>query len=138
MGNKVNESQVQERIYTVYSMLLDSYDRPTIHQFTAKNWGISPRQTDEYISRANDLIEKDYKEKRYQKLRRSIAKRYKLKTRAIKKGDFHLAHEIQKDIDKLEGLYPSEKHEVTGKLTLSQFMRNTGIIPKNTELEEDN
>ena len=133
---KATVAQAKDRLYVVYSMLLDSYDRPTIIQYASKTWGIGDRQVDDYIQKANVMIEMDYKEKRYQKLRRSIAKRYKLKQRAVKKGDYHLAHEIQKDIDKLEGLYPSEKHTLTGNLTLSDFMRNEKIIPKDAQLED--
>jgi len=138
MGFKPTTAQYKERLYTIYSMLLDSYDRFTILEYARKTWGeVGTSTVDNYIKRANEYIEQDYKEKRFQKLRRSIAKRYKLKTRAIKKGDFNLAHEIQKDIDKLEGLYPSEKHHVTGKMTLSDFLRNENFIPKDSTLETD-
>lgn len=136
MAKKGTDAQVKERVYTVYSMLLDSYDRPTILRYGVKEWGVTERGVDCYITEANKWIDNAYKEKRYQKMYRSIARRYRLKTLAKKKGDLNLAHEIQKDIDRLEGLYPSTKHSIEGKMTLTDFLRKEKILPEGDDAGE--
>lgn len=59
MGKKATNLQVQERINTIYQLLIKSWSRFDILQYAAKEWDLSSRQTDEYIHRARKLIEED-------------------------------------------------------------------------------
>jgi len=59
MGKKATNLQVQERVNTIYQLLIKSWSRFDILQYAAKEWDLSSRQTDEYIHRARKLIEED-------------------------------------------------------------------------------
>ena len=59
MAKKSTNVEIEERVNTVYQLLIKSWSRFDILQYAATEWDLSSRQTDEYISRARKLIEAD-------------------------------------------------------------------------------
>ncbi len=59
MGKKSTNLEIQERVNTIYQLLIKSWSRFDILQYAATEWNLSSRQTDEYLARARKLIEED-------------------------------------------------------------------------------
>ncbi len=59
MGKKATNLEIQERVNTIYELLIKSWSRFDILQYAATEWDLSSRQTDEYLARARKLIEED-------------------------------------------------------------------------------
>ena len=59
MAKKSTNLEIQDRVNTIYQLLIKSWSRFDILQYAATEWDLSSRQTDEYIARARKLIEAD-------------------------------------------------------------------------------
>ena len=57
--NRATKAQLALRIDTIYGMLCDGKSRSSILLATAEMWGVSERQTDEYISVARERLKED-------------------------------------------------------------------------------
>ena len=53
---KASNAEVELRIHEVKNLLSDGSTRADILRHTAKKWGVSPRQTDEYIRTAKEEL----------------------------------------------------------------------------------
>ena len=56
MGKKATNLQIQERVNTIYQLLIKSWSRFDILQYAATEWDLSSRQTDEYLARARKPV----------------------------------------------------------------------------------
>lgn len=74
MAKKSTKLEIEERVNTVYQLLIKSYSRFQILQYAAAEWDLSSRQADEYIARARLLIQKDSEIERPQWLAAAIAR----------------------------------------------------------------
>ncbi len=110
---KATKAQKNSRTRTVYELLLSDTPRPDIMQYSANNWGLTTRQTDTYISWANDLISEEAARIQAEAFEQHLAKRAMLRHKALKAGDMRLAFEILRDETKLLGLYPAKERKVT-------------------------
>ena len=54
MAKKSTNIEIDERINTVYKLLLEGNSRTQILQYGSETWQISERQIEEYIKRARD------------------------------------------------------------------------------------
>ena len=70
-------------------------------------WGVTPRQLEKYIRKADALCVKLFDADAKHLLNRHLLQRRRLYLRAIEDGDYRLALSILQDEAKLENLYPS-------------------------------
>lgn len=101
----VTKTEMNERVYEVYRLLLDHRDRAQIQKFAALKWGISRRQTNEYIHRAQqDLLQlqQETKAEAYAKQMRSLDDLY---CQSYKRKDFRTCLNIIKEQNELAGLH---------------------------------
>ena len=71
---KSTNVEIEERVNAVYKLLLQSYSRFEIVQYAATEWGVQPRQADEYLARARQLIAKDSEIERPEWLAAALAR----------------------------------------------------------------
>jgi hypothetical protein len=91
MGKKSTNLQIQERVNTVYQLLIKSYSRFEIVQYAAKEWGVADRQADEYLFRARQLIAKDSEIERPEWLAAAIARLVEYEKRAGREENLQVA-----------------------------------------------
>jgi hypothetical protein len=82
MARKCNNTESDQRVNAVYSLLLRAHSRRQIIQFAADNWGIGERQTDAYIARARQLLSLDAELARPQWLEGALARALDYERRA--------------------------------------------------------
>ena len=85
MARKCNNTESDQRVNAVYSLLLRAHSRRQIIQFAAETWGISERQTDVYIARARQLLSLDAELERPQWLEAALARLQDYERRASDK-----------------------------------------------------
>ena len=133
MSEKSDKKQLDERILEVSRQMLKGYPNKKIVQNSSILWNVSERQIRKYITKAYAMWHKEYEKRLKAGLDYHMAVRMKLYEEAYKgnrikitkiiKGqkmtiervenqDFRLCLEIAKDIAKLEGIYPAEKHKI--------------------------
>jgi hypothetical protein len=96
--------ELQRRVMQVAQMLLAGFMRHEIMQLGADTWNICERTTDNYIRRANDLLEDELSSTR-DEIAKVAARRYEmLFRRALKGNDFDLARKITNDQCRLWGV----------------------------------
>jgi len=103
MAKKSTKAEVIERVKLIIDFLLDGFSRYEIMQYTAEEWGIATRQTDEYIKFANNRIRRlanKAEEKSFDKVRCRLERQYR---RAVESKDGHLARLLIQDMRKLYG-----------------------------------
>jgi hypothetical protein len=108
---KSTKGIVNLRIAAVYQMVLQGESRAHIKQYTQENWGMSEGQTDEYLRRANIIIETETETEGNKHLKKQIAGLKVLMSKTYRKGEHHLVLEAMKELNKLLGLYPAEQHK---------------------------
>ena len=119
---KATKVAKNQRIRAVLELLLSDTPRPDIMQYSASNWGLTTRQTDTYISWANDLVSEEAARIQAKAFEQHLAKRGMLRHKALKAGDMRLAFEILRVETKLLGLYPAKESKVTNlDVDLSQL-----------------
>lgn len=91
MAKKSTNVEIEERVNTVYQMLLQSHSRFEIVQYAAKTWDVKPRQADEYLSRARQLIAKDAEIERPEWLAAAIARLVQYEKRAGRSDNIQTA-----------------------------------------------
>lgn len=82
MARKCNNTESDQRVNAVYSLLLRAHSRRQIIQFAAENWGIGERQADIYIARARQLLALDAEIERPQWLEAALARLQEYERRA--------------------------------------------------------
>ena len=91
MGKKSTKLEIEERVNTVYQLLIKAHSRFQILQYAAAEWDLSSRQADEYIARARLLIQKDSEIERPEWLAAAIARLVKYEQKAGKDDNLQLA-----------------------------------------------
>lgn len=117
--HKCTNGEFDLRINQIYELLMIGEHRQGIVRYCTEQWGgVSERQIDKYIERANEKIDEWADKQMAASLKKSIARRDDLLRRAIKKGEIQVALEILKDKDKLLSNYPDERtrHILEGKV----------------------
>ena len=91
MAKKSTNVEIEERVNTVYKLLLQSHSRFEIVQYAANTWQVQPRQADEYLARARQLIAKDSEIERPEWLAAAIARLVQYEKRAGREDNLQTA-----------------------------------------------
>ena len=74
MAKKATNIVIDKRIHIIYDLLLRGYSKTQIARYCAENFQVNLRQTEEYLSRARKLQEKDAQLERPQWLTGAISR----------------------------------------------------------------
>lgn len=109
---KSNKVELDKRILIVSKLLLSGKVNKVIFRFASLNWGVSDRQTQNYIRACYALWFKEFKVKHLANVSYHLAKRADLYCQAYKQKDWKTCLEIAKDESKILDIYPSEKTDL--------------------------
>lgn len=101
MAKKATNVQIDERVNAVYDLLLKANSRHQIVQHAANEWDVSPRQADDYIARARQLMQLDAELERPQWLAAAIARLLEYERRASDSNQLGVALKALEDQAKL-------------------------------------
>jgi hypothetical protein len=103
--------ETYQRVVTVQKMLVTGVDTTTIVQHGMDAWGISDRMVYIYIRKAYEMLAQDAQADRLHLIGKALARLDKLFLAAYKNNDIGRALDVQKEINKLLGLYaPTTAH----------------------------
>lgn len=91
----------------IASLLLLRYSRAEILQISRKKWGVGSDAVDKYIAQAKVIAEREIELTRSEQANAL----HDLMREAKSKGDMRLVFDIRRDIGKLGGVYPAERHK---------------------------
>lgn len=97
MGKKSTNVEIDERINTVYDLLLRAYSRTQIVRYCAECWDIAERQAENYIARARKLQQLDAELERPEWLASAIARLQEYERRASDKDQISIAIKALED-----------------------------------------
>lgn len=101
MGKKATNHEIDQRVNTIYDLLLRAHSRHQIVQHAANEWDVSPRQADDYIARARQLMQLDAELERPQWLAAAIARLLEYERRASDSNQISVALKALEDQAKL-------------------------------------
>jgi beta-lactamase class A len=125
MAKKCTNTEMEQRINTVYKMLLRSVGHKEILQYSASKWGLKKRQTDEIIHRANKCLYAKSEATREQQLEKRKKQYEDLLDECRREKDRNTARNVMADLSKLEGhdrikVEDDKKRTFTLKYTLEE------------------
>ena len=91
MAGKSTNIEIDERINTVYKLLLEGNSRTQILQYGADTWGLKARQLEEYIKRARDHQRLDAELERPEWLHESLCALKDIQRKATNKSQYSTA-----------------------------------------------
>jgi|TARA_Y100000361_G_scaffold148581_1_gene161615 hypothetical protein len=91
MAGKSTNIQIDERILTVYKLLLEGNSRTQILQYGSETWDISERQVETYIARARDHQRLDAELERPEWLHESLCALKDIQRKATNKSQYSTA-----------------------------------------------
>ena len=115
MAKKATKAQIEQRVRTIYELILSDTPTPDILRYATQNWGVGKRMGQHYIRKATELMSEEAAKLREDAMERHLSQRAMLRHKAAKKNDERLFFDVLRDETKLLGLYPPTKQEVTGK-----------------------
>lgn len=121
-GKRTSSAQLNERVHQTYQLLLDGADRASIMRYASETWGSSPRAVDNYMRLARVELFARRKEEREDMREEAVKRKLKLYRRALQSGRLDLALQIEQDLSKFRGLYPTEKIKHEGLEDLASFL----------------
>lgn len=101
MAKKSTNVEIDERINTVYDLLLRAYSRTQIVRYCAEHWNVGERQAENYMARARQLQQLDAELERPQWLAAAVARLADYERLAREKGNFRIAIRALEDQAKL-------------------------------------
>lgn len=101
MAKKSTNVEIDERVNTVYDLLLRAYSRTQILRYAAETWDVSERQAELYMSRARQLMQLDAELERPQWLAAAVARLADYERQAREKGNLSIAIKALEDQAKL-------------------------------------
>ncbi len=125
--SKGTRAQIARRVTQVFKLLILGKTRAFIVQFCADQWEIEERQADEYIARANDMIEAQAARTREDHMKIALQRLDAVFGEAFEAGEFKDALGAQHQVNKIIGLYaPTQQNvNVTGNLTWAQMVQQS-------------
>jgi len=93
--------EIDERVNTVYDLLLRAYSRTQILRYAADTWGCGERTAETYMARARQLMQLDAELERPQWLAAAIARLQEYERRASDKQQISIAIKALEDQAKL-------------------------------------
>ncbi len=128
--SKATIAQKIKRVSEVYNMLLSGKSRTQILQIITRKYKVCESSCDKYISEARRKLKRYIEKDMTTGLRKRLARRELMFSKAFEDGKIDLCLEIEKDTAKIEGLY-TEKIKVDNTNVVSDFSNM-----KNEDLEE--
>lgn len=113
MADKPTEAVFTDRVTMVYTDLVNGKRRAEILQY-ASIWDVTPRTIDNYISRANTMLEQEAETVRQREMGKALARYNGLYKAAMDTGDVKTALDVQKEISRFLGLVAPTRTEITG------------------------
>jgi len=104
VANKSNKSEYEKRLTQIYELLICGTSTAKIIQFTAQNWGIESRQSQNMIASARKQIIADQDLTRHEALAEELSLRNFLLINAIEEKKWAIALQICDSRTKLRGL----------------------------------
>ena len=101
MGKKSTNVEIDERVNTVYDLLLRANSRTQILRYAAETWGCGERTAETYMARARQLMQLDAELERPQWLAAAIARLQEYERRASDKNQISIALKALEDQAKL-------------------------------------
>lgn len=101
-------ASVELRVKEVIKLIICSYSRLEIVQFSSENWGIGERQADKYLQKAREIIIASAKKDSNYEYSKAIRRYEDLYRRAIEGKDYRTALSINKEITNLQGLLKAQ------------------------------
>ena len=101
MAKKSTNVEIDERINTVYDLLLRAYSRTQIVRYCAEHWNVGERQAENYMARARQLQQLDAELERPQWLASAISRLQDYERLAREKGNLSIAIKALEDQAKL-------------------------------------
>lgn len=119
---KSTQVEIEIRVAAVHKMLLTGALYKDILRHATEVWGVTDRQADTYIHRAHEIIEAEIGKDREAFQRRNMARRAAIYASAFQNREHATALEVVKDMDRVTGAYPTERHDhtINGKLVVEQ------------------
>jgi hypothetical protein len=115
---KSSKVEVAKRVEEVFRLRLGGAEYADIVQYASapeQSWDVSERQIRNYIAAADRLVKERFDAHAGHLLARHLLQRRLLYAHAVGAGDFSTALRVLDSEAKLEGLFPAERHEHTGK-----------------------
>lgn len=97
MARKSTNKEIDDRVNTVYELLLKAYSRTQIIRFCSDNWNVGERQAENYMARARQLMQLDAELERPQWLAAAIARLQEYERRASDKNQITTAIKALED-----------------------------------------
>lgn len=113
MGKKATNIQAEQRLNTIYKMLLIGADRADIIQYCAENYEIGDRAADNLIEKANALYTEVGLAVREAEFGKALMRLNNLYSRSLKVQDYKTCLSVQREISNLLGLNAPVKQEQT-------------------------
>jgi len=101
VARKSTNVEIDERVNTVYDLLLRAYSRTQILRYAADTWGCGERTAETYMARARQLMQLDAELERPQWLAAAIARLQEYERRASDKNQISIALKALEDQAKL-------------------------------------
>src|SRR5215470_19650666 len=115
---KSSKAEVRKRVEEVFKLRLGGANLADIVQYASapeQAWGVAERQIANYIKAADQLMVERFDAKAPCLLNRHLLQRDQVFAHAMGAGDFRTALAVLDSGAKLLGLFPAERHELTGK-----------------------
>lgn len=116
---KATDAEVAKRVATVHKLLVAGASRASIVQYGSKEWKVTDRQVDDYISRAKETIKEQSDRDKENNLSMAIARMNDIYQQCYAAKNYKGAITAQVEINKLLGLYSPSKMEHSGQVSLS-------------------
>lgn len=104
-GKKATKAEVEERVTTVFTLMVRGATRDEILRHAAKEWGLASRTVDDYVARATERLKAMAVVVRAEELGRARAQLHDLYGKNMKVQDYKAALSVRKDLSELLGLY---------------------------------
>jgi hypothetical protein len=101
VAKKSTNTEIDERVNTVYDLLLRAHSRTQIVRYCSENWDVGERQAENYMSRARQLMALDAELERPQWLAAAVARLQDYEREARAKGNLSIAIKALEDQAKL-------------------------------------
>jgi predicted ATP-grasp superfamily ATP-dependent carboligase len=114
-GQRGTKAEKARSVHKVYKMLVDGVDvRGIVIAAEQLGWDVSSRTIDTYVVEARKLLEAESAEERLLELGRAKARLHSIYGRSLVKKDLRLALDVQREFNKLFGLYAPTRVESSG------------------------
>lgn len=105
---KADKNIVELRIKHIATMLINGNSREEIGLYSSENWNIGERQTDKYIARAKELVEKSVKRKIEYDYAKAVRRYEDLYKMSLERKDYKTALAVNKELTALQGLFKQQ------------------------------